>query len=297
LRRAGYAGVVDSSEQNVDLADERQVNALMAASKPRYLFMAAGKVAGIAGNQKFPADLITDNLLVTLNVIRAVHECQPCKMVYLASSCSYPRNCAQPMRVEDLMSGRLEPTNQAYATSKLAGIQLCQAYRRQFGDEFIAAIPANYFGIEDDFSVEDSHVVGALIQRMHAAKERGDESVTIWGTGKARREFMFADDIAEACMRVMEAYSGEAPINLSGGEDVTIAQLAEMIKVVVGFAGELCYDATRPDGMPMKALDGTAMAALGWKPQNSLREGLAQTYAAYVEQLNCKQECRGSAHA
>jgi GDP-L-fucose synthase len=285
------------------MIDTSAVKAFMAAHRPHQVFVTGGKTAGLAGNQKYPADLMVDNVAVALNLIRAAHEHQPCKVLYLASSCSYPRDCPQPMQVESLLTGPLERTNEAYAMAKLTGIQLCQAYRRQYGDPFIAGIPANSFGIEDDFNPEDSHVVGALLHRMHGAKMRGDPAVTIWGTGKARREFMFADDIAGACITVMARYSSEIPINISGGQEVSIAELAAMIKDVVGYQGALQYDTCKPDGMPLKALDGSMLASLGWKSETTLYEGLVRTYTAYrtrsswSAQAAENQENRGTAHA
>lgn len=289
LRAGGFRHVV---EDDGDLTHPDAVDAFFRDHRPRYVFHAAGRSGGIAANQKFPAELIRDNLLVTTHVLHAAHEHRVEKLLYLASSCSYPRLCPQPMAVEHLMTGPLEPTNAAYATAKLAGIAMCQAYRQQYGDRFIVGIPANPFGPGDDHDPEDAHVIGALIRRVHEARGAGDPGVSIWGSGTPRREFIYVDDLADACVRVMEVYEGETPINLGGAADVSIAELAQMIREVVGYQGELRFDASRPDGMPRKALDGQALAALGWRPRTPLREALAATYHDFLA-----REARRAIHA
>jgi GDP-L-fucose synthase len=280
----GYAGVID---QQPDLTNADDVDSFFAEAQPEYVFMVAGKSGGIAANQKYPADLMLNNLVVQNNVTVAAHRHAVTKMLFLASSCSYPRAAPQPMRVESLFSGPLEPTNEAYAVAKLSGITLCQAFRRQHGDNFIVGIPANAFGPGDDFDAEDSHVIAALILKMHEAKISAQPAVHVWGTGNARREFIFVADLANACTFVMNEYDGEEPINLGGQEDVSIGQLAMAIKEVVDYPGELLFDTTKPDGMPLKSLDSSPLRALGWQPRTSLRAGLTATYEWF---LNSKDE-------
>jgi GDP-L-fucose synthase len=281
LARQGYRDVIGTPEP--ELTDAAPVDDFFARHTPAYVFMAAGKSGGIHANQKYPADLMIDNLLVEANVIRSAHRHQAKKVLYLASSCSYPRAASQPMSVTSLMTGLLEPTNEAYAVAKLAGMALCKAYRQQYGADFIAGIPANAFGPGDDFTPENSHVVAALIRRIHEAQASGQPMVEVWGTGAARREFIFADDLANACVFVMNSYDGAEPINIGGGEDLSIKELATMIKEVVGYSGELQFDASKPDGMPLKSLDSGPLLEMGWRPANSLREGLAITYKWFLE--------------
>ncbi len=245
--------------------------------------MAAGKSGGILPNQRYPADLMLDNLLVECNVIRVACQHRVKKLLYLASSCCYPRHCPQPMRVESLLTGSLEPTNEAYAVAKIAGIKLCQAYRQQYGANFIIGIPANAFGPGDDFSPEDSHVIAALIRKMHEAKRKDAPTVDIWGTGTPRREFIFADDLADACLFVMQEYDGTEPINLGGGTDLSIGELAQLTKEVVGYEGELHFDTSRPDGMPLKVLDSSPLMAMGWKPETSFEKALSATFEVFVQ--------------
>jgi GDP-L-fucose synthase len=284
LRRLARHGCTRLCGPEPDLQRADEVDAFFARARPDFVFLAAGKSGGIAANQKYPADLIHDNLAVAVNVIEACHRHRVCKLLYLASSCSYPRICPQPMRVESLLAGPLEPTNEAYALAKLAGLKMCQAYRQQYGDRFIAGIPANSFGPGDDYSPEDSHVVGALIRRMHEAKCAGQAAVVIWGTGTPRREFLYVDDLADACLFVMEHYDEAEPINLGVGQDVSIRELASLIREVVGYDGDLEFDTSRPDGMPLKSLDGSELARLGWKPRTDLREALAATYQDFLAQ-------------
>ena len=281
LARQGYQDIIDAPEP--DLTDAGSVDDFFARHAPSYVFMAAGKSGGIHANQKYPADLMIDNLLVETNVIASAQRHQAQKLLYLASSCSYPRAASQPMSVESLMTGLLEPTNEAYAVAKLAGIVLCKAFRQQFGADFIVGIPANAFGPGDDFAPENSHVVAALIRRIHEAQTSGQTVVEVWGTGAARREFIFADDLANACVFVMNNYDGAEPINLGGGEDLSIKELATMIKEVVGYTGELQFDASRPDGMPLKSLDSGPLLKMGWRPANSFRQALATTYNWFLK--------------
>ncbi len=282
LRRGGCRPIA-APEPDPTRADE--VEEFFACHRPEYVFVAAGKSGGIAANQRSPADLIRDNLLVATSVLDAAHRHRVEKLLYLASSCSYPKHCPQPMQPQSLMSGPLEPTNAAYATAKLAGIQMCLAYRRQHGAPFVVGIPANPFGPGDDFDPENAHVIGALIHRMHTATDEGLPSVTVWGSGAARRDFIYADDLADACLCAMDNHDAAEPINLGGGTDVSIRELAEMVREVVGYAGELVFDRSRPDGMPVKVLDGSALARLGWRPATPLRDALEATYRAYRKTL------------
>jgi len=266
-----------------DLLDRRAVDRFVAKTRPDLVVVAAGPSGGIGANQRRPASLMHDNLLAACHVLDAAHRHDVRKLLYLGSSCAYPRDTAQPMAASSLLTGPLEPTSRPYAMAKLSGMVLCEAYRRQHGARFVAAIPADVYGPDDAFSVEDSHVVGALVHRMVEAERSGAPALELWGTGAARRDFVYADDVAEACLIVLAGYDGEEPINLGTGGDVTIRTLAETLREVTGFRGELRFDASRPDGAPRKGLDGAAAAALGWRPRTSLRDGLAATVAAYRE--------------
>ncbi len=283
LARQGYTYIVGQPGEEPDLTDATHVEAFFAKTQPEYVFVTAGKSGGIRANQKYPAELMLDNLLVECHLIHNAYRYGVKKLLYLASSCAYPRLCPQPMRIESLLTGPLEPTNEAYAVAKLAGIKLCQAYRQQYGVTFISGIPANAFGPGDNFSGEDSHVIAALIRKMHEAKIAGAPSVEIWGSGKPRREFIFADDLAEACLFVMQTYNQVAPLNLGGGADLSIGELAVLIQGVVGYAGQLRYDTRKPDGMPRKALDSSALAQMGWTPRTPLRLALAATYGWFLQ--------------
>lgn len=283
LRQQGYTNVVGGRDAEPNLTDGTAVDAFLKRVRPEYVFLAAGKSGGIAANQKYPADLMTDNLLAECHVVHNAFRHGVKKLLFLASSCCYPRQCPQPMKEEALLTGPLESTNEAYAVAKIAGIKLCQAYSRQYGVEFIPAIPANVFGPGDDFSPEDSHVVAALIRRMHEAKGRGAASVEIWGTGCARREFVFAEDVADASIFVMGCYSGSDPVNLGCGSVVSIAELAGLIKEVIGFQGKISYDTSKPDGMPVKILDSSKLTAWGWRPRVPLRTALEKTYEWFLQ--------------
>ena len=283
LERQGYRNIVGRPGEEPDLTDGRAVDDFFSRQLPEYVFMAAGKSGGIEANRKYPAELMLDNLLVGCNVIHNAHRYGVKKLLYLASSCSYPKHCPQPMRVESLFTGPLEPTNEAYAVAKIAGIKLCQAYRQEYGANFIVGIPANAFGPGDDFSPDNSHVIAALIRKMHEAKVASSASVEIWGTGTPRREFIFADDLADACLFVMQGYDGAEPINLGVGTDLSIAELAELVKETVGYVGGLRFDTSRPDGMPVKVLDSSRLIAMGWRPATPFRKALAVTLRAFLQ--------------
>lgn len=282
LKQQGYENLV-SMEEEPDLTNADEVEAFFSGTTPGYVFLAAGKSGGIGANQQFPADLMRDNLLVTCHVLHGAYRHGVKKLLYLSSSCTYPKHCPQPMRVESLMSGPLEPTSESYAVAKLAGLQLCRAYRRQYGVEFVAGIVADAFGPGDDFSLEGSHVVAALIRKMHEAKTSSAQRVEIWGTGTPRREFIFVDDLADACIFVMREHTGSEIINIGGGMDLSIRELAELIKAVVCYQGELYYDTSKPDGMPAKLLDASLLKEMRWKPKTPIRAALAATYEWFLQ--------------
>jgi len=286
LEREGYEHIVGRPGKEPDLTDPGQVDAFFIQTSPEYVFLAAGRSGGIEANQKYPAELILNNLLIECHVIHSAYRRGVKKLLYLASSCSYPKNCLQPMREEALLSGPLEPTNEAYAVAKIAGIKLCQSYRKQYGANFISAIPANAFGPGDDFNPESSHVIPALIRRMHRAKRERARSIEVWGTGSAQREFVFADDLAEACLFLMNTYDGTEPINLGAGTALSIKDLAEMIRDVVGYDGSIIFDTTKPDGMPIKLLDSGRLMSMGWRPRSSFKPSLEITYRWFLENGN-----------
>jgi GDP-L-fucose synthase len=282
LARHGYERLVGVGE-DPDFTDAAEVADAFAALAPDYVFVTAGRSGGIGLNRREPAGLMRDNLLVASHVLEGAHRHHVRKLLYLASSCTYPRACPQPMREEALLTGPLEPTSAPYAMAKLAGLTLCQAYRGEHGSPFVAAIPADSFGPGDEFDPENSHVVAALIGRMHRARLKDEPCVEVWGTGTPRRDFIFVDDLAEACLCVMRHYEEPGPINLGGGGELSIAQLAALVGEVVGYRGEIRFDPTRPDGAPLKALDGRRLAALGWQRRTPMREALRITYEWFLD--------------
>ena len=282
LRADGYENLLGDPGKP-SLIDAREVEAFFSRTRPEYVFAVGGKSGGIGANQKLPADLMLNNLLVDCHVIDSAYRYSVKKLLYMGSSCCYPRACLQPMQISSLMTGVLESTNEAYATAKLAGIKLSQAYRQQHGIDMISAIPANVFGPGDDFGVEDSHVIAALMVKMHQAKLSQADNVEVWGSGSPRREFIYVADVADAAIFLMNHYSSSVPINLGSGSDVSIREIAELIKEVVGFSGELRFNPKRPDGMPLKSLDSSELFALGWQPKISLRLGLKKTYQWYLD--------------
>jgi GDP-L-fucose synthase len=264
LKHQGYRNIIADQDPTVNLTNEKQVANFFAGEVLEYVFLAAGKTGGIEANRQYPAELMLDNILVESHVIDNAYRHGVKKLLYLASSCCYPRDCIQPMQVESLLTGPLEPTNEAYAVAKIAGIKLCQAYRQQYNANFIVGIPANAFGVDDDFSLDNSHVIPALLRKMHEAKVLDKDQVEIWGTGTPRREFIFANDLAEACIFVMQNYNSDKPINLGSGMAVSIRELAHLAEEVVGYKGQLHFDATKPDGMPIKQLDSSELQKMGW---------------------------------
>ena len=274
--------IITVTRRELDLRHSDAVERFMAQARPDAVFVAAAKVGGIGANSAFPADFLADNLAIAHNTIHAAYRCGVAKLLYLGSSCIYPRLAPQPMSPEMLLSGPLEPTNQWYAVAKIAGIKLCEAYRLQHGADFVSVMPTNLYGPGDNYHPQDSHVPAALLRRFHEAGIAGSPAVTVWGTGKPRREFLAVDDLADACVFVMKRYSDLQFLNVGTGEDITIAEFARLIADVVGFRGKIEYDASRPDGAPQKLLDVSVINALGWRAQTSLREGLQRMYADFV---------------
>jgi GDP-L-fucose synthase len=274
--------VLSVGRDEVDLRRQAEVEGWMAEAKPQAVFVAAATVGGILANDTQPAEFIYDNLLIEANLIDAAFKCGVEKLLFLGSSCAYPKLASQPMIEDDLMSGALEPTNQWYAVAKIAGVMLCRAYRRQYACDFISAMPTNLYGETDNFDLESSHVVPALIAKAHAAKMNGDADMEVWGTGKPRREFLYVDDAADAIVHLMKYYSDDAHINVGTGADISIAELVEIIRTVTGFEGGVRYITDKPDGTPVKRLDVTRLNALGWKAKTDLRDGIERTYAWYA---------------
>jgi GDP-L-fucose synthase len=274
--------VLIAERGRLDLTDRISVDGWLAQAKPDAVFLAAAKVGGIHANSTYPADFIADNLGIALNVIRGSYLHGVRKLLFLGSSCIYPKLAPQPMTEDMLLTGPLEPTNQWYAVAKIAGIKLCEAYRRQHGADFISVMPTNLYGPGDNYHPEDSHVPAALIRRFHEAKVAGSPSVTIWGTGTPRREFLAVDDLADACVFVMKHYSDHEFLNVGTGEDIAIAEFARLVAETVGYTGMLSFDTSRPDGAPQKLLDVSKLAALGWRAKTPLREGLKAAYADFV---------------
>ena len=277
--------ILTVGRQQCDLKRQEQVEAWLGDARPDAVIVAAAKVGGILANESYPAEFLYENLMIEANVIHAAHQVGVAKLLFLGSSCIYPKLAPQPMSEECLLEGQLEPTNQWYAIAKIAGIKLCQAYRRQHGCDFISAMPTNLYGPGDNFDLMGSHVVPALIRKMHEAREAGAAEVEIWGTGTPRREFLHVDDLADACVHLLKVYSGELHLNVGCGEDLTIAELAETVRRVVGFKGALRFNPERPDGTPRKLLDVSRLKALGWQPRIGLADGLADAYRWYRERV------------
>lgn len=283
LARGGFTGLVERSRHELDLEDQAAVFRFFEEVRPEFVFLAAAKVGGIHANNAFPADFIRSNLAIQCNVIEAAFRYGTTKLLFLGSSCIYPKHAPQPIKEEYLLSGYLEPTNQPYAVAKIAGIEMCQAYNRQFGTRFISAMPTNLYGPGDNFDLQNSHVLPALMRKFHEAKLRGDREVVVWGTGRAQREFLHVDDMADACVFLMERYDDSAIVNVGCGEDLSIGDLARLVKDVVGFEGDIVHDTSKPDGTPRKLLDVSRLTAMGWTPRIPLREGVEGTYAWYKQ--------------
>ena len=281
LQARGFSNLLLRSREQLDLRDAAATRAFFGAERPEYVFMAAAKVGGIHANNTYPADFISENLAIALHTITAAHDSRVRRFMFLSSSCVYPRDAAQPMREESILSGPLEYTNEAYATAKIAGMKLCDAYQRQFGDQFFSVLPTNTYGPRDNFDLQTSHVLPALVRKFVEAKTMNAPNVTLWGTGTPRREFIHSDDLADACVFLMEHHSGQGHINVGVGEDLTIAELADRIAHAVGYDGQVLYDSSKPDGPARKLLDVTRLSALGWRPRISLDDGIARTVEWY----------------
>src|SRR5215469_2279494 len=290
LERERCALLRDPGRTGIDLRRQAQVEEWMAAQRPHVIFLTAGRVGGLRANDTFPADFLYDNLLIEGNIIHAAYRTGVKKLLFFGSSCIYPREAPQPIAEDALLTGRLEPTNEAYAVAKIAGIKLCQAYRRQHGSDFISAMPTNLYGPGDNFHPETSHVPAALLRRFHEAKVARAPEVVVWGSGTPRREFLYVDDLADAGVHLLRHYSGESHINIDAGYDVTIAEFAEHIKRCVGFKGRVVYDRSRPDGTPRKLLDSGRIQTLGWSATTTLEEGLKLYYDWFLSNLGKLRE-------
>lgn len=285
LSKKGYNNLIAATSKELDLRDTRAVNEFFDTHRPDYVFLAAAKVGGILANDTYPGEFLYDNLMIEANVIHAAHQYGVKKLLFLGSSCIYPKFAPQPITEDSLLTGLLEPTNEAYAIAKIAGIKLCQAYHKQYGSRFISAMPTNMYGYGDNYHPQNSHVLPALIRRFHEARVESKPEVVIWGTGKPLREFMFSDDLAEACVYLMENYEDPQLINVGTGEEVSILELANLIKEVVGFEGEIAFDSSKPDGTPRKLMDSSRLHALGFRHQTSLKKGLELTYQDFLNNV------------
>lgn len=290
LQAAGFTRLVLRKRRELDLRDQGSVNAFFASLRPRFVFLAAARVGGILANDSYPGEFLRDNLAIQTNVIDAAYRHGTEKLLFLGSSCIYPKHAPQPMSEECLLTGLLEPTNEWYAIAKIAGLKMCQAYRRQYGFRAISAMPTNLYGPGDNFSLRDSHVLPALIRKFQEAKERGGREVEIWGTGTPRREFLHVDDLADACLFLMQRYDGEAWVNVGWGKDASVAELAVLVARTVGFTGSLKFNTAMPDGTPRKLLDTSKLAALGWAPRIELEAGIAETYRWFLQHRDLLRE-------
>lgn len=283
LQAQGYQNIIIIPREELDLLEQEEVYRFFAREEPQYVFLAAARVGGIEANRSFPAQFIRENLLIQSHVIDAAFNYGVKKLLFLGSSCIYPALAPQPIKEEYLLSGRLEETNEAYAIAKIAGIKMCQAYNRQYGANYISVMPTNLYGPGDNFDLNTSHVLPALIRKFHEAKIRQDKKVVVWGTGKPRREFLHVDDLARACIFLMQSYDQPEIINIGTGKDISIADLASLVKNIVGYEGKIVYDHSKPDGTPRKLLDISKLTALGWQPQITLSQGIESTYRWFTE--------------
>ena len=284
LESEGYKNIIHKTRKELDLTRQSAVEAFFEKEKPEYVFLAAAKVGGIYANSTYPAEFIYSNLMAQANIINAAHIYGAEKLLFLGSSCIYPRDCPQPMKEEYLLSGYLEPTNEPYAVAKIAGIKMCQSYNRQYGTNFISVMPTNLYGPNDNFDLMDSHVLPALIRKFHEAKVNDKPYVEVWGSGNPKREFLFVDDLADACLFLMENYDKSEIINIGTGEDISIKELAEMVKEIAGYEGDIRFDSSKPDGTLRKLLDVSRINSLGWKAKTPLKAGIEKTYEWYKSQ-------------
>ncbi|CDZ76208.1 GDP-L-fucose synthase [Legionella massiliensis] len=283
LDQAGYTNLVLRNHAELDLTNQAAVTAFLKAEKPEYVFIAAAKVGGIHANNTYRAEFIYENLMVQANVIHAAWQAGVKRLLFLGSSCIYPRDCAQPIKEDYLLTGPLEQTNEPYAIAKIAGIKLCESYNRQYGTQYISAMPTNLYGPNDNYDLNNSHVLPALMRKSHEAKLRGDKQLVVWGSGTPMREFLYVDDMADACVYLMENDIADGIFNIGSGTDVSIRELAEIIMEVVGFTGDIIFDTTKPDGTPRKLLDVEKMRTLGWSARTALRDGIAKTYQDFLK--------------
>ena len=283
LEAKGYKNIICRTHKELDLTNQEAVRIFFEEEKPEYVFLAAAKVGGIHANNTYPADFIYDNLMIQNNVIKAAHDFKVKKLLFLGSTCIYPKMAPQPIKEEYLLTGSLEETNEAYAVAKIAGLEMCKFFKRQYGDNFISCMPTNLYGPNDNFDLKNSHVLPALIRKFHEAKVNNSEVVEVWGTGTPLREFLYVDDMADACVFLMENYDGEQHVNIGTGEEVSIRELAETVKEVVGFEGELVFNTDMPDGTPRKLTTVDKLHGLGWKHKVSLNEGIKLAYNWFLE--------------
>ncbi len=292
LKQKGYTQILTRTRQELDLTNQKAVMDFFEIEKPEYVFFAAAKVGGIYANNTYPADFIMLNLQMECNIIDAAYKLGVKKLLFLGSSCIYPKLCPQPMKEEYLLTSELEDTNEAYALAKIAGLKMCQFYKKQYGANFISVMPTNLYGPGDNFELQNSHVLPALLRKMHEAKINSNPRVEVWGTGKALREFLYVEDMADACVFVMENYEGDIWLNVGTGQEVTIRELAETIKEVVGYEGELCFDTSKPDGTPRKLLDVSRLKEVGWTYKVGLKEGIQRTYEWYLKSDTIRGETK-----
>lgn len=282
LRNRGYNDLILKTHNEIDLINQNQVNAFFNKEKPEYVFLAAAKVGGIYANDTSPAEFIYDNIMISSNVIKAAHDNKVKKLLFLGSSCIYPKLAKQPIKERELLSGYLEPTNEAYAIAKIAGLEMCKFFKRQYNDNFISCMPTNLYGENDNFDLKTSHVMPALIRKIHDAKVNRLEKVEVWGTGKPLREFLHVDDMADACVFLINNYDGEEHVNIGTGEEITIKDLALLIKKIVGYKGKLYFNTNMKDGTPRKVCDISKLKSLGWKPSITLEDGIKKVYSWYI---------------
>lgn len=286
LEAKGYLNILKRSSSELDLRRQKEVEEFFEREKPDYVFLAAARVGGIMANSKMPADFMYDNMILEMNVIKSSYDNNVKKLMFLGSSCIYPRMAPQPMKESCLLTSELEKTNEAYALAKISGLKYCEYLNRQYNTDYISVMPTNLYGINDNYHEENSHVLPALIRRIHLAKKAGDKTVTVWGSGKVKREFLYADDLADACVYLMDNYSGDETVNIGTGSELTIAELAAVIKDVIKYEGAIVYDSSKPDGTPRKLLDVSKLTKLGWSYKTELKEGIALAYEDYLKRFD-----------
>lgn len=286
LKQKGYTNIIERTHSELDLLNQQAVRRFFQIEYPEYVVLAAAKVGGIGANKTYPADFIYENMEIQNNVIKAAHDFKTTKLLFLGSSCIYPKMCPQPIKEEYLLSGYLEPTNEAYALAKIAGLKMCQFFKKQYGDNFISCMPTNLYGPHDNYDLNNSHVMPALIRKFHEAKINNEAKVEVWGTGKPLREFLYVDDMADACVFLLENYDGQEHVNVGTGKEITIGEMAEMVKRVVGFKGELVFNTDKPDGTMRKLLDVSKLEGTGWKYKVELEDGIKLAYKWFKENYN-----------